>query len=74
MLFRFLAYLVATVCNLAAMCIGYYMHHRFALDVGIFAQAVFFIAYTATEATILLGTDKDGGTDDGSNDRPCIGD
>ena len=69
MIFRFLAYLVATVCNLAAMCIGYYMHHRFALDVGIFAQAVFFIAYTATEATILLGTDKHGGTDDGSESR-----
>lgn len=69
MLSRFLAYLVATVCNLAAMCIGYYMHHRFALDVGIFAQAVFFIAYTATEATILLGTDKHGGTDDGSESR-----
>lgn len=69
MLFRFLAYLIATVCNLAAMSIGYYMHYRFALDVGIFAQAVFFIAYTATEATILLGTDKDGGTDDGSESR-----
>lgn len=54
MLYRFLAYAIGSSLNLAAMCIAYYMRYRFAIDVGIFAQAVLFAIYTATEATILI--------------------
>lgn len=54
MLYRFLAYAIASGCNFGAMCIGYFMHYRFSVCVGIFAQAVFFAIYTATEATILI--------------------